>query len=848
MIRLLLQWFTNRPRLSWGRSQPHRAIRRWQRRSLGLLLCVGALSLGMAIAPTLATAQSDADLQQQENQLIREFSLPSRPAPAPVYRPRPNPAPAPARSAPSAPRPAAAPAPAPASPAPAPAAPAAEAAPPDPPAEPPLSEYVLEFNRSPVVGNRLRLQGVYPEARLGFTRPRDWNVEGVRALVRFQHSPDLIADRSFLTLRLQDTSIGSVALNQIDSQITEATFVIPPNLLQDYNELSIVAEQHSSDTCTNPADPMLWTEILPDSKLVFDYRPKPLPLDFTQFPAPFIDDLSIEPNRLAYLRPGNYSDGWLNAVARFQVAAARLSDSHPLETHLVDDVADLKWGDRLIVIGTPAEQPFLADLDLPFELKDNRILDGDGNPLPDDEGVLMLATVEDGSVPVLVVSGNGTAGVTKATQSLVQSQDLNIQAGQVLLVNGVAELSSPESRDWPGYLPATRNSFPLSDLTLTDNQPFQDVTVRGTTAPPIRIPFRALPDDAFQRGSTMRLRYSYSPQVNPRTSSVDVLLDGVTISSKRLDAWGGGRKTFKLELPPDLIRPDSVLTVQFIMHPRERELCGPAADQQLWGTLHGDTQFDLNRQQSVRLPDLKLLQTGYPLTAPQDLSQTAMVLPDAPTDADVRTLLAVSQRLGKLSQANSVKLAVYRASKVPGEERDQRHLIAIGQRDRFPITEAIAPGPDRSGFSLASNWLRSWNGSQVQAFPDNEGVIKATLSPQNPDRIILALVAQSAEGLAEIQDVFSRDALFSQLYGDTVLIRRNQANPGAYDASGYTLTFLSQSPQRKIQQVSSLSGISQVLQDYWFLLPTGIVLLALLLYGISQVYVNRLSQSQPEAK
>ncbi|MGF1496815.1 MAG: cellulose biosynthesis cyclic di-GMP-binding regulatory protein BcsB [Elainellaceae cyanobacterium] len=847
MIRLLLQWFTNRPRLNWGRSQ-HRPFRHWRQHSLGLLLCVGALSLGMAIAPTLATAQSDADLRQQENQLIREFSLPSRPAPAPVYRPRPNPAPAPARSNPPAPRPAAA-SPAPADPAPAAPATDSEAAEaPEAPEVPPLSQYVLEFNRSPVVGNRLRLQGVYPETRLGFTRPRDWTVEGVRALLRFQHSPDLIADRSFLTLRLQDTSIGSVALNQVNSEIAEATFDIPPNLLQDYNELSIVAEQHSSDTCTNPADPMLWTEILPDSKLVFDYRPKPLALNFSQFPAPFIDDLSIEPNRLAYLQPSQYSDGWLSSVARFQVGAARLSGSHALETHLVDELADLQWGDRLIIIGTPAEQPLMADLELPFDLEDDQILDGDGNPLPDDEGVLMLSTVEEGSVPVLVVSGNGAEGVVKAAQSLVQPQDLEIQAGQVLLVNGVSEVSSPSPRNWPGYLPADRNSFPLRDLTLAGNQPFQDVTVRGTTAPPIRVPFHALPDDAFQRGSTMRLRYSHSPLVNPRTSSVDVLLDDVTISSKRLGAWSGGRKSFKLELPPNLIQPDSVLTVQFVMHPREQELCGPSADQQLWGTLHGDTQFDLNRHQSVRLPDLKLLQTGFPLTAPQDLSQAAIVLPDTPTDADVRTLLAVSQRLGAVSQANSVKLAVYRAGNIPGEERDQRHLIAIGERDRFPIPEAIAPGPDRGGFSLAGNWMRLWNGSQVQAFPDNEGVIKAVLSPQNPDRIILALVAQSDEGLTEIQDVFSRDALFSQLYGDTVLIRRNEANPSAYDASGYTLTFLSQSPQRQIQQVNSLSGISQFLQDYWFLLPTGIVLLTLLLYGISQVYVNRLGQSQPEAK
>jgi hypothetical protein len=34
------------------------------------------------------------------------------------------------------------------------------------------------------------------------------------------------------------------------------------------------------------------------------------------------------------------------------------------------------------------------------------------------------------------------------------------------------------------------------------------------------------------------------------------------------------------------------------------------------------------------------------------------------------------------------------------------------------------------------------------------------------------------------------------------------------------------------------------LQANWFLLPGGIVLLALMLYGVSQLYLNRLSRSE----
>ena len=57
-------------------------------------------------------------------------------------------------------------------------------------------KYILEFNRSPIVGNRMRLRGVYSEGRLGFTRPRGWDVGTVKAEIRFQHSPALYANRS----------------------------------------------------------------------------------------------------------------------------------------------------------------------------------------------------------------------------------------------------------------------------------------------------------------------------------------------------------------------------------------------------------------------------------------------------------------------------------------------------------------------------------------------------------------------------------------------------------------------------------------------------------------------------
>ncbi|MBC7971150.1 MAG: cellulose biosynthesis cyclic di-GMP-binding regulatory protein BcsB [Verrucomicrobia bacterium] len=803
-----------------------------------LLFCcgvfmTGGISLlhGQWGAP--AVAQS-TNVQKQEDQVIRDFTLPKAPSEAPVYRPAPPVEEAPAQSDPES-----TPAPVTSTPAPAKAA----AKPSSALKKAPASQYVLEFNRSPIVGNRLRLQGTYAETQLAFTRPRNWNLQSARALIRFQHSPALLASRSNLTVRVNGTSVGSTPLNRKQSQIGQILVEIPTNLIQDTNDIAIVAQQNVDSKCSNPADPALWTEVLPDSKLLFDYQPQPVPLDLSRFPYPFFDNLSLDPNRLAYVRPATMSETWLTAMGRFQAAMGRLADFRPLDTRFVKGVEDLEWNDRLVILGTPAEQPLLKSLKLPFAVSGNQIIDGAKNALPGDVGVLMLAATPKGGNPILVVTGNGAEGVSKAAQFLVQPKNRRIASGQAVLVDSLDDVSTPAARQWERAIPDA-NEFKLSALRGADQEPFQDTTVRGASAPLVELNFRALPDDHFTRGSSMELVYSYSPQVNPRTSAIEVLLDGVVVGGKRLTSdTGATRESVNVNLPENLITPTSKLAVAFRLSAREQGQCGVVTDQQLWGTVHAnDTRFKLKRDQSVQLPDLKLLQVGYPFAAPQDLSGTAIVVPDSPSETELLTMLAFSERLGRLSQAESVKLDVYTAGSLPDNVRQSRNLVGVGTRDKFPFNEAFTT---KQGFSLGSAFSRLWNQQKIQTLPDKGGVIKEVMSPWNGNRTLLALSGQQASGLNTVKDILNKDPWFFQVKGDTVLISANSQATSDFDPDAYQLEFLQQEPQRRIAKMNLLATTSRFLQDNWFLLPTGIVTVCLLLYGIVQLYIKRLEGEKP---
>jgi hypothetical protein len=703
----------------------------------------------------------------------------------------------------------------------------------------PEGQYVLEFNRSPVVQDRLRFEGIYDEARLWFTRPQNWKPQSVRVLLRYRHSAALYATRSNMTVLVNGTSIGSVPLNRKQGELGEAVFDIPTRLIRDQNELVVAALQNNSPTCTqDPYDPSLWSEVLPDSKLVFDFQPQPLTLTFQHYPYPLVDVLSLEPNRIAYIKPTTVDESWLTAASRLQASLGRTLEYRPLETQIVTDVEQATLDESVVILGTPDTQPALTELDLPLLVSDQQFVDGDGQAIAPDIGILMLTTALDDQVPVLIATGNGPAGMAKAVQFLVQQPSEAIATGTALLVNQLAEVPSPAARAWPDYLP-NDDVFQLRELRSVNGQPFEDVTVWGSQAPALEFDFHAMPDDRFLPGSTMNLTYSYGPQINPLTSQVEVTVDGVAVGGERLRSEDGGkRKTIQLALPPDLIKPYSKMQVNFRLDPRERRSCSRVTDQQLWGTIHADTSFQLEREVTAWLPDLKLLQYGFPFAAPQDLSQTAITLPDEPTDTELQVMLESSERLGRLSRADAVKLSVYRIGQLPEATKAAANLIAIGTQKTFPIAEVF----DQPGFQLSSASTRILNSTQIQTLQDDEGMIKQVRSPWNDHRMLLALSGQSPTGLNHVKTLLDRDSLFYQIEGDTALISADQINPDLPNSDAYRVTTLQVSRQQRNTLETRPAKLWLSVQRHWLFLTAGAVAAALVFYGIAQHVLKRLAK------
>jgi len=147
--------------------------------------------------------------------------------------------------------------------------------------------------------------------------------------------------------------------------------------------------------------------------------------------------------------------------------------------------------------------------------------------------------------------------------------------------------------------------------------------------------------------------------------------------------------------------------------------------------------------------------------------------------------------------------------------------------------------------SLENLFGRKRDQSQIQTLPDGQGVMKEIVSPWNRDRVLLALSAQTEQGLDQVRDLLSRDDLFSQIKEDTVLVKANVPNPSPYDPQAYTLEFLQRAEQKR--QITALTALEQFLRfirvNVFVMIPTTVIA-AIVIYGVFQSYLKRFSQKQ----
>ena len=663
----------------------------------------------------------------------------------------------------------------------------------------------------------LMLHGVHAHRDVTFTRPDSWILTADPIVrVSFEHSAALLAQRSHLTVAVNDHPIGTVALTS--DNVSNASFDVrvPRSMLQDFNRLSFMVDQHYSNECEDPFDPALWTRIRINTAIDIPYERASVKGELLRWPYPLVDRLGYGPTRVTLVTPGGASPETIQALGVVGFALGRLADYR--EVDAAEPVATVSEARTpALIVGTVGEVPEVLALTGLTELAADQGL------------VALVSNPADPTLPVVIVSGGGPEGLLKAAHALAGQDRYQVLSGQISIVSSVLPSNPPPTRQNPLPVPEPQ-SFTLQDLGIPGH------TVRGYYPEAIRIPLRLEGDAVSQpAGGSFRVDYAYSAQLDSRLSSMEVRLGGLTLRSAPLDKPAGeSSASMVVPLPPDLLTPLSNLDIVFHLFPREFDQCARVADHQVSGTVFASSTVELPRDHVAEMPDLGLLRFGtWPFTTLPGSGGTVVVLPDVPSARAEASAFMLATRFGRLATSPTPDFTLVRGGDVTFADRADKHVILLVDETAHSLYDTLASG---GGLTLTGGPERLLaNGTEVLLSANvgtPYGTIEESFSPANADRAVLVLRALRAEGLAALVESLTDLGKVKKLEGNVAVI-----------GSDLEVRTLNVATKRTWGRVAVAAAATREIQKHWWVLGAmvlgGVFLLTALVRQFAQARGSR---------
>lgn len=639
----------------------------------------------------------------------------------------------------------------------------------------PASDLVTRSARFTQLGARgaLALRGDGATATLDFGARSDELI--TKAVLRFRYvgSPALAPGVSHVRLALNGDVIGTLAFDAATAgTMVERELEVDPRLLIGFNKLAMTLVAAAGDTPADAARPGLWADIAAASELELTLQQLTLADDLAILPEPFFD--SHDQRRVVVpfafgARPSNETlraaavvASWLGQHARWRGVRTPVGFGAPASGHSIAFAAN---DDR------PA---FLASL-----------------PQATGPALRLMAHPGDARKKLLVLMGRDGADLKVAADALASGLPMTGAAVQVKTVDDKGPLPPYEA---PAWAPLDR---PVKLGELIDWPQQLEATGRPPQLDQVRVDVRVPPDLATWRGPgvPMTLKLQYTPPACAVDAYVEVSVNGQLIESQPLKlASQPIVETKEAFIPYYRLRSRNELGFSFRFPVRDEPACNDPRAPPIKAIVLPESTIDFSGfPHYVRMPNLAhFASIGFPFTRRADLSETVVVLPDAPRPADVEAMLALMARMGEATGRAATRVRVARAGETAALEGAD--LLVIGSMlqqpllsrwsERMPIAfNGMVRRVSRS--SARTDEVFDWLGlaapvdTSVATQISFEGTgpsaaLYAFESPVSPGRSVVAVTALAPEQLMRVIDALDDRDMGRAVKGSAAFVLRNR--------------------------------------------------------------------------
>lgn len=415
---------------------------------------------------------------------------------------------------------------------------------------------------------------------------------------------------------------------------------------------------------------------------------------------------------------------------------------------------------QLVMVGSPADLPLLSEVALPVEIDDGLF---SAPNLSADDGIIQAATSpwNDAKV-VLAIGGNNEVGLLKAAQAFAINRPLILDEAQNLSI--IAELNS-----------SALDEIPPVERTFGELGYESPRRVSSVGSSSLYYDFMMPVGQMASEDSFVEIAFAHAALLNYSQSGITVLVNGEEIGGASLSAATGSRSTASVLLPRDLLRAGrNELQLRVTLIPPGG--CVDRDDVDLWLNVFPESRIVIPIEPGPEVPLRSLSLDEYPeiMTTNPSLADLLVVVPADVSESWQVAAEVLSAMATRTSDAPTDFLVAFDGS-ADSTVRAGRNMLLIGQPSQLATIAELndnLPAPfEPDSDSAIDRVSRVAFRLTEQA---NVGYLQLVNAPWDDQQLVLTVLGNSPEGVAQAGDGLSRSSLQSQLGGSFALLVNDQ--------------------------------------------------------------------------
>ncbi|MFZ6692525.1 cellulose biosynthesis cyclic di-GMP-binding regulatory protein BcsB [Undibacterium sp. SXout20W] len=631
----------------------------------------------------------------------------------------------------------------------------------------------------------VELRGIEGERSFPFTVRSDEVITSAKVKYGLAYSPALLPELSHLKVLVNNELVSVVPLPKETAKGIVREDAIDPRFFADFNQLKFKLIGHYTRECEDPYHSSLWAHLSNTSYLELTVSSLELANDLALLPGPFFDKRDSKLLELPFVLPQQASLDMLRNAGSVASWFGHLASYRGANFPVATD--GLPKG-HAIVFATSKEAP--AGIQIPA-------ISG--------PTLMVVPNPANPKAKLLLVLGRDNPELKIAVQALTLGQ--SVLSGPSAVIRDFKEPELRNAYDAPNWLPTNR-PVKFGEVLRVD-----DLQVNGLNPDTIRLNMRVAPDlFTWQRdGVPIDLRYRFTPRPTLDKSTLNVGINGGFVRSLSLSGAETEKGKIKesvmlffkeghrfaqeeIQVPLFKIGAENQLQFQFYYdYPKFGE-CRDVYLDNVRSAIDPDSTIDFSAMPHyATYPNLAYIaNAGFPFTKYADLSQSAVVMPDRPSNEEMQVFFNLMGRMGESTGYPVINNSVIRAVDV--DKHSDKDFLVIATNGDQPLLKQWAKymplSMDETGnhLQIPRGFIRTlyrWAGKDIDEVERRSGELLAKTgndfgammqfeSPLSAGHSVVVVTGGNGASLLGVTNGLSKSDLRSKFQGDLVLIKGNK--------------------------------------------------------------------------